>query len=56
MGSFIYLIGCRPDARKRHWERDPVCAQEDWLRVRHTPEGAKRRARAKSKTTKKQSD
>ncbi|GJJ08758.1 hypothetical protein Clacol_002977 [Clathrus columnatus] len=46
----------RPDARKRHWERDPVCAQEDWLRVRHTPEGAKRRARAKSKTSKKQSD
>ncbi|KAF8581377.1 hypothetical protein K439DRAFT_225551 [Ramaria rubella] len=44
----------RPDARKRHWERDPVCAQEDWLRVRHTPEGAKRRARAKTKPVKKQ--
>ncbi|KAF8523148.1 hypothetical protein BU17DRAFT_86307 [Hysterangium stoloniferum] len=43
----------RPDARKRHWERDPICAQEDWLRVRHTPEGAKRRARAKTKPSKK---
>ncbi|KIJ45127.1 hypothetical protein M422DRAFT_29980 [Sphaerobolus stellatus SS14] len=45
----------RPDARKRHWERDPICAREDWLRVRHTPEGAKRRARAKTKP-KKQAD
>jgi len=44
----------RPDARKRHWERDPACAHEDWLRVRHTPEGAKRRARAKAKPYKKQ--
>jgi hypothetical protein len=39
----------RVDARKRHWERHPFCAEEDWLHVRYTPEGEKRRANAKRK-------